>query len=66
MILLDDVFSELDEHRRRYILDSLDGDSPDLSRQIIVTSCEPDVIPGSQAAHVHFHKVSGGTVEVCS
>lgn len=66
VILLDDVFSELDESRRRYLLDSLglSGESgkPEQMRQIIITSCEPDVIPGSQAAHVHFRRVEGGTV----
>ncbi|MBE6542114.1 MAG: DNA replication and repair protein RecF, partial [Ruminococcaceae bacterium] len=65
VILLDDVFSELDESRRRYILDSLgaDTDSPDSVRQIIITSCEPNVIPDSRSEHVLFHCVSGGEVD---
>ncbi len=60
-VLLDDVFSELDENRRRYILDALaeDGDG---SRQIIITSCEPDVIPGARASRVRFHRVEDGRV----
>lgn len=37
VFLLDDVLSELDSDRRDYVLSSLAG------RQIIVTSCEPDV-----------------------
>jgi DNA replication and repair protein RecF len=37
VFLLDDVLSELDSDRREYVLSSLEG------RQIIVTSCEPDV-----------------------
>ena len=66
VILLDDVFSELDEGRRRYILDALSEDAgdggPGQARQIIVTSCEPDVIPGSRAEGVRFLRVEGGTV----
>ena len=62
VILLDDVFSELDEERRRYILDALSGDEPSDERQIIVTSCEPDVIPGVRAERVRFRRVSGGRV----
>ena len=65
VILLDDVFSELDEERRRYILDSLsgeDGAGEDGVRQIIVTSCEPDVIPGARAERVTFRHVKNGTV----
>lgn len=60
VILLDDVFSELDEERRRYILDSLSGEAA--ARQIIITSCEPDVIPGARAEHVVFRHVSGGQI----
>ncbi len=36
VFLLDDVFSELDERRRRYLREKIDG------RQVIITSCEPD------------------------
>ena len=65
VILLDDVFSELDESRRRYILDSLGADtaSPDSARQIIITSCEPDVIPDSRSQYVVFHHVDSGGVD---
>ena len=38
VFLLDDVLSELDASRREYVLSSLDG------RQLVVTSCEPDVV----------------------
>lgn len=64
VILLDDVFSELDENRRRYILETLG--SPDVSRprQIIVTSCEPDVIPGNQAEFVNFVNVANGAINL--
>lgn len=67
VILLDDVFSELDENRRRYILETLGSCDSNQSgsgqpRQIIVTSCEPDVIPGNQAQHVNFVNVAGGQV----
>ncbi|MCR4905484.1 MAG: DNA replication/repair protein RecF [Clostridiales bacterium] len=65
VILLDDVFSELDEERRRYILDALSGEEQGEggeARQIIITSCEPDVIPGARAEHVTFRRVSSGQV----
>ncbi len=55
-ILLDDVFSELDESRRRYILDSLGG------RQIIVTSCEPDIIPSNRSGDIVFRHVENGVI----
>ena len=60
VILLDDVFSELDENRRRYILDSLGAEA---GRQIIITSCEPDIIPEGRFDSVMFHRVSDGEVE---
>ncbi len=61
VILLDDVFSELDESRRKYILDSLGRD--DARRQIIITSCEPDVIPSSSvSSDVTFKRVAGGGI----
>lgn len=63
VILLDDVFSELDENRRRYILETLGSPDAVRHRQIIVTSCEPDVIPGNQAEFVNFVHVTDG--EVC-
>ncbi len=62
VILLDDVFSELDENRRRYILSSL-GNEED-KRQIIITSCEPDVIPNSaSSSKVIFKHVSNGMID---
>ena len=61
MFLLDDVFSELDENRRKYIMEELSG------RQIIVTSCEPSVVPsdGSGSGAKYF-EVSGGRIADCS
>lgn len=57
VFLLDDVFSELDERRRAFMLEMLTG------RQIIVTSCEPEVIPERyRAGHVTFHEVRAGVV----
>lgn len=61
VILLDDVFSELDEKRRRYILDILSNDGED-KRQIIITSCEPDIIPREKLSHVNFNHVENGAV----
>ena len=58
VILLDDVFSELDEERRKYILSSLGGEN----RQIIITSCEPDVIPEKGTGRVNFLRVENGEV----
>ena len=57
VFLLDDVFSELDERRRAFMLEMLTG------RQIIVTSCEPEVIPQRyRGSHITFHEVRAGTV----
>lgn len=56
VFLLDDVFSELDETRRRFIMESLKG------RQIIVTSCEPSVVPGGEFGDIAYYRVSGGEV----
>ena len=61
VILLDDVFSELDEKRRKYILDILSADEGE-KRQIIITSCEPDIIPKERLSHVKFNHVSGGEI----
>ncbi len=38
VFLFDDVFSELDERRRRYITEGLGG------KQVIITSCEPNIL----------------------
>ena len=55
VFLLDDVFSELDANRRKYITDRL------LGRQIIVTSCEPSVVPEGAGA-ARFIEIVGGSV----
>jgi len=54
--LLDDVFSELDARRRAFLMEELND------RQIIVTSCEPDVITAD--THAAFRQVEQGTVTV--
>ncbi len=41
VFLFDDVFSELDESRRSYLSTKLKG------RQVIITSCEPDIAAGN-------------------
>ena len=51
---LDDVFSELDARRRAFLMEELGG------RQIIVTSCEPDVIAARE--RVSFCQVENGNV----
>lgn len=57
VFLLDDVFSELDEKRRAFMMEKLTG------RQIIVTSCEPGVIPSKyHDANISFRRVENGTV----
>lgn len=56
VFLLDDVFSELDDSRRRFIMESLKG------RQIIVTSCEPSVVPGGDFGNIAYFRVAGGEV----
>ena len=57
VFLLDDVFSELDAGRRAFIMDKLSG------RQIVVTSCEPSVIPDNvSSSDVTFMEVSGGRI----
>lgn len=53
VFLLDDVLSELDCLRREYVLSELDG------RQIIVTSCEPNMYERPSARLI---EISGGSV----
>ena len=55
VILLDDVLSELDGDRRDFVLGSL-GD-----RQIIVTSCEPELFGGARRDVSLLH-VEGGKI----
>lgn len=52
VFLLDDVLSELDSERRAFILSKLKD------RQIIVTSCEPDLFQGGKADRM-IHIESG-------
>ncbi|MBQ7921600.1 MAG: DNA replication and repair protein RecF [Clostridia bacterium] len=61
VFLLDDVFSELDENRRAFMMEKLTG------RQIIVTSCEPGVIPSKyHDADISFQRVKNGSVSPLS
>jgi len=53
--LLDDVFSELDGRRRAFLMEELG------ERQIIVTSCEPDVISAKE--QVSFRQVVQGQIQ---
>ena len=53
--LLDDVFSELDGSRRAFLMEELG------ERQIIVTSCEPDVVAAKE--RVRFCQVENGGVK---
>ena len=43
VVLLDDVMSELDEHRRDYLLHHLEN------RQIFLTCCDPNQVAGAEA-----------------
>lgn len=56
VFLLDDVLSELDGERREFVLSKLSG------RQIIVTSCEPDLFSGGGAdklIHIENGRIIG-------
>ncbi len=60
VILLDDVFSELDINRRKFILDTLGEKN---NRQIIITSCDPNVVPDGSFGNVNFLHVHAGEVD---
>ncbi|NLB15835.1 MAG: DNA replication and repair protein RecF, partial [Clostridiales bacterium] len=40
VFLFDDVLSEIDSHRREYLL----GSMKDSGRQMIITTCEKDIV----------------------
>ena len=46
VMILDDVLSELDPSRQRYILEQLDN------RQVFITCCDPAVLEKKRAAHI--------------
>ena len=46
VFLLDDVFSELDATRRGYLCEKISG------KQIVITSCEPDLMSGAKKIEV--------------
>ncbi len=58
VFLLDDVFSELDEKRRKYIMEEL------CNRQIIITSCEPMILSGvvKEGTEIRYLNVEGGNI----
>lgn len=59
VILLDDVFSELDVSRRKFILNTL---GEERHRQIIITSCDPNVVPDGAFGDVNFLHVEAGGI----
>lgn len=54
ILLLDDVLSELDEHRRASVLDALEAD------QVIITSPDPDRFPASFTAAAQSFRIEAG------
>ncbi len=58
VILLDDVLSELDGERRRFVLGSLKD------RQIIVTSCEPSLFDSAEGGVNLLHVDSGRVTQM--
>jgi len=48
VFLLDDVLSELDEKRRRYVMSSID------KRQVIITTCEPSVFNNNNESFIRI------------
>ncbi|MFO7636643.1 MAG: DNA replication/repair protein RecF [Clostridia bacterium] len=56
VLLLDDVMSELDVSRRKYLLENIK------SRQVFITSTEKKMYASLNGLFTYFH-VSGGTVE---
>jgi recombinational DNA repair ATPase RecF len=57
-MLLDDVLSELDGARRRALIDVLCGESG----QSVITTTDPDHVPGVEGADVRWLEVSDGSV----
>jgi DNA replication and repair protein RecF len=58
VFLLDDVLSELDGDRRRYVLTNLSD------RQLIVTSCEPDIFRSLSSEARLLHTQNGKIVDI--
>lgn len=55
VLLLDDVLSELDEHRRGSVLEALEAD------QVIITSPDPDRFPASFTNAAQMFRIESGT-----
>lgn len=58
VFLLDDVLSELDAHRRKFVLQSL------RDRQLIVTSCEPDIFRSMDTGARLLHTENGKIINI--
>ena len=48
IFLLDDVLSELDPTRRKYVLSNINN------RQVIITSCEPNYFSETEASFIYL------------
>jgi DNA replication and repair protein RecF len=57
VLLLDDVLSELDEHRRASVLAAIDAD------QLLITSADPDRFPPDFVASAQSFRVTEGSAE---
>jgi DNA replication and repair protein RecF len=60
VLLLDDVLSELDEHRRASVLDAIDAD------QMLITSPDPDRFAALIAVGAQRWDVRAGSAVKCS
>ena len=58
VFLLDDVLSELDSDRRRFVLSNLSD------RQLIVTSCEPDIFRDLSHGARLIHTQNGKIIDI--
>ncbi|MBQ7365144.1 MAG: DNA replication/repair protein RecF [Clostridia bacterium] len=55
VFLFDDVLSELDDHRKQYVMKGLDN------RQVIITTCENDIFPQNS---YRIHTIDGSFTRV--
>ncbi len=58
ILLLDDVLSELDEHRRASVLGAIEAD------QLLITSADPDRFPAAFVAAAQAYRISGRRAEL--
>jgi len=59
ILLLDEVAAELDEKRRGYLLDSIDG-----AEQVLLTTTETSLLPAPFREGAQVWRVIGGTIEM--